>query len=127
MARAIKTRSTRRGPSARNAKQQRVHAIPGWTIRRAGGLQIVESRALGQLDWLVHGFSTRLGGESVLDKKRTLNLGFTDWDVRERVAANRAKFMAALPARKMSLSMMQQFHSDVIYVGSPGTELEFAL
>jgi polyphenol oxidase len=79
-------------------------------------LQIVESRALARVGWLVHGFSTRPGGESVLGGKRVLNLGFTDWDLRERVGANRAKFAAALPAREMSLITLRQFHSDVIYV-----------
>ena len=82
---------------------------PAWTIRRARGLQIVESRALAKLGWLVHGFSTRPGGESLLDDKRVLNLGFTDWDDRERVAANRAKFAAALPAREMPLSRCGSF------------------
>jgi hypothetical protein len=79
-------------------------------------LQIVESHALSKLGWLVHGFSTRPGGESVLDGKRALNLGFTDWDVRKRVATNRAKFAAALSTSEMPLITLRQFHSDVIYV-----------
>ena len=67
-----------------------------WTIRRARGLQIVESRALAELGWLVHGFSTRHGGGSLLNGEPALNLGFTEWDERERVAANREKFVAAI-------------------------------
>ena len=78
----------------------------------------MESRALAKLGWLVHGFSTRPGGESLLDGKRVLNLGFTDWDERERVAANRAKFAAALSAREMPLITLRQFHSDVIHVAA---------
>jgi YfiH family protein len=81
-------------------------------------LQIVESQSLAKLDWLVHGFSTRLGGESVLGGKRVLNLGFTDWDARERVAANREKFAAAVAASDMSLITVRQFHSDVIHVAA---------
>ena len=68
-------------------------------MRRARGLQVEESRALGKMGWLAHGFSTRPGGESLLDGKPALNLGFTDWDERERVANNRAKFESALGAR----------------------------
>jgi len=93
----------------------RVTPLPG-KYRRACGLQIVESHTLGNLDWLVHGFSTRPGGISELDGKPALNLGFTDWDQRESVAENRAKFAAALSAGKMPLVTLRQFHSDVIHV-----------
>jgi purine-nucleoside/S-methyl-5'-thioadenosine phosphorylase / adenosine deaminase len=116
LARAIKTRSSRRGSSPRSAERIGAQSTSSWTIRRARGLQIVESHALAQLGWLVHGFSTRPGGESVLSGERVLNLGFTGWDDRERVAANRAKFLAALPARDMRLVTLRQFHFDVIHV-----------
>src|ERR1017187_8039490 len=112
----MKTRSARRGAQPRIAGEETRRARSAWTIRRARGLQIVESRALAKLGWLVHGFSTRPGGESLLGGKHALNLGFTDWDEGERVAANRAKFVAALPARKMRLVTLRQIHSDVIHV-----------
>jgi YfiH family protein len=111
----MKTRSSRRGNPARGAKTTR-RGSTSWTIRRARGLQIVESCALAKLPWLVHGFSTRPGGESVLDGKGALNLGFTDWDESERVAANRAKFVAAIAAKQMPLVTLRQIHSDVIHV-----------
>jgi hypothetical protein len=41
-------------------------------------LQILQSRALANLGWVAHGFSTRPGGESLLGGNRALNLGFTD-------------------------------------------------
>jgi polyphenol oxidase len=66
----------------------------------------------------VHGFSTRPGGESVLEGKAALNLGFTDWDERTRVEKNRATFTAALAAREMRLVTMRQFHSDVIHLAT---------
>jgi YfiH family protein len=119
LARAIKTRSAKRAVLLRGVKKRR--ATSGWTIRRARGLQIVESHALGKLGWLAHGFSTRPGGESVLGGKRVLNLGYTDWDTRERVAANRTKFAAALSASEMSPITLRQFHSDVIYVADAPT------
>jgi YfiH family protein len=93
-------------------------------IRRARGLQVVESRALGKLRWLAHGFSTRPGGASPLDGNPVLNLGFTEWDERERVTANREKFAAAVGARKMRLITLRQFHSDVIYLAASSTDGE---
>jgi YfiH family protein len=118
MARAIKTRSSGRGPRPRSSRASSRASSPAWAIRRARGVQVVESRALGKLGWLAHGFSTRPGGSSVIQGKPALNLGFTDWDERERVTANRQKFLASLGARKMPLITVRQFHSDVIHVAA---------
>jgi YfiH family protein len=118
MARAIKTRSSGRGPDTRGARAKPRNGSQAWAIRRARGLQIVESRALGKLGWLAQGFSTRPGGASVLEGKSALNLGFTEWDERDRVAANREKFVAALDASEMPLVTLRQFHSDVIHVAA---------
>jgi len=114
----MKTRLTRGGASPRGAAAPARRGNPGWVVRRARGLQIVESRALGKLSWLVHGFSTRSGGESNLDGKRALNLGFTEQDERASVEKNRAAFTTALLAREMPLIALRQFHSDVIHVPS---------
>lgn len=73
---------------------------------------------MAKLGWLVHGFSARPGGESLLDGKHALNLGFTDWDERERVAASRAQFTAAVAAKRMHLVTVRQIHSDVIHVAA---------
>ena len=116
MARAIKTRSSGRGPAVHGDLALPRTGGGAWAIRQALGLQVVESRALGKLGWLTHGFSTRPGGASVLEGKPALNLGFTEWD--ERVAANREKFMAAVGAREMPLITLRQFHSDVIHVAA---------
>ena len=118
MARAIKAQSTGRSPEKRGDGTARRNGSSASAIRRARGVQVAESRALGKLGWLVHGFSTRPGGASVLDGKAALNLGFTDWDERERVAANREKLTAALDAREMPLVTLRQFHSDVIHVAA---------
>ena len=118
MARGIKIRTagpTRVSPPPQPSSRA---ASAAWTLRRALGLQVIESRALAKLGWLAHGFSTRLGGASVLDGKPALNLGFTEWDNRERVAANRSKFADAVGADEMALVTLRQFHSDVIYVAA---------
>ncbi|MGB6875713.1 MAG: peptidoglycan editing factor PgeF [Candidatus Acidiferrales bacterium] len=95
-----------------------------WHIRRAAGLQILELLPLTKFDWLVHGFSTRAGGTSVLESQqpgrprteKVLNLGFTDWDRRERVEENRRRFAAALSHAKAPLITLQQIHSDITHV-----------
>ena len=66
-----------------------------WKERVQGGLRILQAPELAKLPWLVHGFSTRVGGVSKLDGKRVLNLGFTEWDARENVKENRARLQAA--------------------------------
>ena len=126
MSRAIKTSRTRPAHhSASLRKELAAGAAPAaaWAIRRARGLQVLESPAFRKIGWLAHGFSTRPGGASLLGGKPALNLGFTDWDDRERVLANRAKFAAAVGAREMPLVALRQFHSDVIHVaGDPPSE-----
>ena len=102
----------------------RAGASPEWKLRRARGLQILEAPEFGGLDWLVHGFSTRPGGESKLERLRdggktsedVLNLGITEWDSRDIVVANRDKFFAAVSAKKMRPMLLRQIHSDIVCI-----------
>jgi hypothetical protein len=114
----MKTRSSGRSAAARGSRTAPRGASDAWTIRRARGLQVLEARGLAKLGWLTHGFSTRPGGASSLDGKPALNLGFTEWDARQLVAANRAKFAEAIGAQEMPLVTLRQFHSDVIHVAA---------
>jgi YfiH family protein len=114
----MKTRPSKRGSAQAGARAAASRDASRWKIRREGGLQILESPLLGELDWLVHGFSTRPGGESELGGNPALNLGFTDWDEPANVSKNREKFVTALAAGPMPLMAMRQFHSDVIHVVS---------
>ena len=61
-------------------------------------LNILRARHLSALPWLVHGFSTRVGGFSRAYGKGDLNLGFTKGDSRAAVERNRAAFLRALGA-----------------------------
>jgi YfiH family protein len=109
-------------PSTRNLRKK----TDPWILRRARGLQVLEAPQLAQLNWLVHGFSTRSGGASELEASRdggkitenVLNLGFTDWDTRERVLENRQNFFAALKANDMRVIALRQIHSDIVHVVS---------
>src|SRR6202050_5832047 len=95
-----------------------------WILRRARGLQILEAPQLAQMSWLVHGFSTRPGGSSELEAHRdggkitenVLNLGFTDWDTRERVLKNRQNLFAALKASDTRVIALRQINSDIVHV-----------
>lgn len=104
---------------------RQVTASLKWRLRRAGALQILEAPQLARLDWVVHGFSTRPGGVSELNpperrrrrgaSEKVLNLGFGDWDTRERVLENRRKFFGALGAGKMRVVALRQIHSDIVH------------
>src|SRR5258708_38705649 len=111
MAAARGARAKGRKRKKRNARQA---GDSRWwqTVRR--GLRILQVAALAKLPWLVHGFSTRVGGVSKLDGKRVLNLGFTEWDARENVKENRRRLQAAVGAPDFQLVSLLQFHSDAI-------------
>jgi polyphenol oxidase len=100
-------------------------------------LTILQSQHLKQLSWLVHGFSTRVGGYSRAYGKSDLNLGFTKDDREATVERNRAAFLeeigacgdsrcrlpalsregsgrAKLDRRLWPLVTLRQIHSDII-------------
>ncbi len=116
--------AAKRKPSTRNLRKK----TDSWVLRRARNLQILEAPQFAQLSWLVHGFSTRPGGASELEANRAggkitenvLNLGFTDWDARERVLTNRQSFFGALKASDMRVIALRQIHSDIVQVVSAG-------
>jgi polyphenol oxidase len=95
-------------------------------------LRVLTARALADVDWLVHGFSTRPGGASKLaaqaagKAESVLNLGFTDWDDRRNVLVNRAKFAASIGAAEMRMVVLRQIHSDVAH-GIAGVKSETTL
>lgn len=89
-----------------------------WKLVRAKGLQILQLEPFRKLPWLVHAFSTRAGGASLLDGKRLLNLGFVEWDRRENVLQNRRALQVAAGGRGMRLAPLNQIHSDIIHAVS---------
>jgi YfiH family protein len=111
---AVKSATKRR----RLPQPKSAHSQAGWKIRRAGELQILGANVLAESPWLVHGFSTRPGGASRLGDEGVLNLGFTEWDARETVLANRRKFASALGTAGIPLLTLRQIHSDVVHVAS---------
>jgi YfiH family protein len=92
--------------------------------RRQTKIKIISAEHLSKLPWLVHGFSTRVGGFSRAYGKRDLNLGFTKDDSRADVERNRTAFLRELNgagARRNNgsppscLVTLRQVHSDIIH------------
>jgi YfiH family protein len=95
-------------------------------VPKQGKLNILRARNLTKLRWLVHGFSTRLGGFSRAYGGEALNLGFTKDDSKAAVERNRAAFLRELGAKRgisrslWPLVTLRQIHSDIIrFVDSP--------
>jgi YfiH family protein len=82
-------------------------------------LQLLHSEKLSRLPWLVHGFSTRLGGASRVYGGNALNLGFTQHDSRAAVERNRELFLNELGVgngrKGWPLVSLRQIHSDLIF------------
>ena len=93
---------------------------------KQSGVKILRAENLKTFPWLVHGFSTRVGGFSCVYGKGDLNLGFTKDDSKTAVERNRAAFLQKLDATysggKKSdrgefwpLVTLRQVHSDIIH------------
>jgi len=95
-------------------------------------LNLLRAKHLSEFPWLIHGFSTRVGGSSRAYGRADLNLGFTKDDNRTAVERNRAAFLHELGAitqkRRSSkissrtaatsfwpLITLRQIHSDIIH------------
>lgn len=90
-------------------------------------VDILRAASLTKLPWLVHGFSTRVGGVSKVYGSNALNLGFTAHDTKAAVEANRRNFISALTGvsepkkprpssdQQEPLVTLRQIHSDLIH------------
>src|ERR1700722_8508761 len=115
---------TKKKPASAHRTSRRPARAAEWNLRRAGGLKILGAPALAKLPWLLHGFSTRVGGESKLatstvrqkSQSKILSLGFTDWDTRAHVTENRKQFFGAIGASKMRVVALRQIHSDIVHI-----------
>jgi len=87
-------------------------------VGASGKLNILRAESLEGIPWLVHGFSTRVGGFSKLYGGNALNLGFTKGDWRADVERNREAFLKAVGAMRREqqwpLVTLRQVHSDLI-------------
>jgi polyphenol oxidase len=112
-----KTAQARRQPGKPLPRRKpRARVTAPWSLRKVGGITVLELAPFQKLPWLAHGFSTRTGGKSALPTgEQVLNLGFTEWDSREAVLKNRQAFQAAIGADELKLVPLKQFHSSVVH------------
>jgi hypothetical protein len=94
---------------------------------RTPAIDILRAPSLMKLPWLVHGFSTRIGGVSKNYGGNALNLGFTAHDTKAAVESNRRNLISALTAtserkkprpsspQRYALVTLRQIHSDLIH------------
>src|SRR6185437_6260531 len=66
--------------------------------RKLFAQRVLRAPVLQRIPWLTHAFSIRTGGRSTTYGSKSLNLGFTKDDQRERVEANRKLFLSAAGA-----------------------------
>ncbi len=90
-------------------------------------LNVLRAQHLSEFPWLIHGFSTRVGGFSRAYGKGDLNLGFTRDDTKSAVERNRKVFLhevGAVSERESGrngnptlwpIVTLRQVHSDVIH------------
>jgi YfiH family protein len=92
-----------------------------FTRKVENGVPIYACRALEQLPFMRHGFSTRIGGVSA-DDAGLLNVSHVPWDLPELVEENRRRFLDAAGLRGTHLVTLSQAHSDRIHIieNNPG-------
>lgn len=100
------------------------------TRAEQSAIQILTAASFASFPWLVHGFSTRVGGFSAAYGGNALNLGFTKHDSRTAVERNRAAFLREIAAgngkRLWPLVTLRQIHSDIIHCISEPTRVPLA-
>jgi hypothetical protein len=74
-------------------------------VPKQAKLNILSASHLSKFPWLVHGFSTRLGGFSRAYGGGALNLAFTKDDSRGAVERNRAAFLRELVVNKQKKTL----------------------
>jgi YfiH family protein len=82
-------------------------------------LEVVTVPVFAEIDWLLHGFSTRTGGKTTAYRPQQrageLNLGFSASDDPEHVALNRERFFAAVTKDpRFPAVTLRQIHSSIL-------------
>jgi YfiH family protein len=83
--------------------------------RAEKGIPVYVCRALEELPFVRHGFSTRIGGVSGAEGG-LLNMSRLPWDLPERVEENRRLFLAVAVQQGMRLVTLSQVHSDRVHI-----------
>jgi hypothetical protein len=103
---------------SQRAKRDRENRSP--RTSKASRIKVLRAAKLGEIPWLVHGFSTRQGGVSEAYGGGQLNLGFTEEDAAKNVERNRERLLRKLKAEdgaenRWPLVLAKQVHSATIH------------
>jgi YfiH family protein len=97
---------------------------PKKSASKQANVNILRAQHLSELPWLIHGFSTRVGGFSRAYRKGDLNLGFTRDDSKSAVERNRRAFLQKVSGAQSvrngnpalwPIVTLRQVHSDIIH------------
>jgi YfiH family protein len=102
---------------------------PVWKDDSSKSRQVLQAEEWAKYGWLLHGFSTRMGGISTAyasgEDKGELNLGFTASDSKKNVIENRRLFLEEVNKQKKEkgkataplpfLVTLQQIHSSIVH------------
>ena len=83
------------------------------SLRTENGLSHFQVPQIAQLGWIKHGFLTRKGGVSPFPYD-SLNLGFSNGDLKEHVLQNRSLIASAFGFQPEKLLLLHQRHQDRI-------------
>jgi polyphenol oxidase len=88
---------------------------------KGGAIQVLRAEKLEEIPWLIHGFSTRMGGVTPEYGGNALNLGLTKEETRANFEKNLELWKAALldrsqaGAASLPLKSLKQIHSAIIH------------
>jgi len=87
----------------------------GYEIKSKGSLDVMQFKAFGEYDFVLHGFSTRKGGVSIAPYE-SLNMGFKTGDQRQSVLENLVRFTKALEIDGKQVVFSEQVHEGTVRV-----------
>lgn len=86
-----------------------------YNIINKGGIQFIVFKRLKEIPFIMHGFSTRIGGDSK-GAYSYLNLGLKTGDNQEKVKENIRRFISAVGLNHEDLVVSDQVHGDNIKI-----------
>ena len=89
-----------------------------FSLTKIHSIEYLESSLLGECDFLIHAFCTRLGGVSE-DEYASLNISFREGDLESRVLQNWHRLAMAFAIPLDQFITLNQVHGDDIFIIKP--------
>lgn len=113
-----KRSSKREGPYAIKTQRASRDNKAGRKSPKRGAVEVLRAENLEAIPWLIHGFSTRMGGVTPEYGGKALNLGVTKEDTRANFERNLDLWVRALGAvneARLPVKSLRQVHSSIIH------------